>query len=283
MTDLLAAVVTLTPTEACQAPASVARAAHAWLLQRVEGLDAELARALHEPDVPRPFTVSNLWGAGSISEGMRKLAPGETCWLRFTALTPAMAGALERALPETGETLDLSGARLAVQSVTTDAEAHPWAGRAGYAGLVERYTLAPGPAPRGVTLRFASPTLFRRAGRDHPLPAPALVFGGYLRRWNAFAPIALPEDARRYAEECVALGRYRIRSHLVSFEGAGKGAHVGFTGQVRFRFLVGDAYWTRLMLLLASYAFWAGTGYRTSAGLGQTQAVRSSQSIVHSP
>ena len=271
--DLLAAVINLTPVEPCNAPSSVARAAHAWLLQRVEQRDPEVARTLHEPDAPRPFTVSNLWGAGRAQEGRRSLKPGDACWLRFTGLTGPVSGALERALPPVGETLDLAGATLAVQGLATAAEAHPWAGRASYAGLMERHTLGPGAHPRGVTLRFSSPALFRRHGRDLPLPLPELVFGGYLRRWNAFAPVALPDEARRYAEQSVALGRYRIRSHLVSFEDAGKGAHVGFTGRVGFRFLVGDAYWTRLMLLLASFGFWAGTGYRTTAGLGQTQSL----------
>ena len=75
------------------------------------------------------------------------------------------------------------------------------------------------------------------------------------------------------AEECVALGRFRLRSHLVDLGASGKGAHVGYTGQVRFRFLTGDAYWARVMRTLAAYAFWAGAGYRTTAGLGQTQRV----------
>ena len=274
MSRLLATVITLTPLEACEAPASVARAAHAWLLDRIEGFDQELAGTLHEPNAPRPFTASNLWGAGRAWEGRRALAPGDECWLRFTALTEPVSDALEKAMPPAGETLDLAGAPLAVQAVATEVDAHPWAGRTTYADLMQRHTLAPGPAPRGVTLRFASATLFRQQGRDVPLPQPSLVFGSYLRRWNQFAPIALPEEAQRYAAECIALSRFRVRSHMVSFEGAGKGAQVGFTGEVHFRFLVADAYWTRLMVLLASYGFWAGTGYRTSAGLGQTQAVR---------
>ena len=49
------------------------------------------------------------------------------------------------------------------------------------------------------------------------------------------------------------------------------------------RFLVGDAYWTRVMLLLAGYAFWAGTGYRTTVGLGQTQSLRRNQVFSGKP
>lgn len=272
---LLAAVITLTPTTPTTAPAAMGRAVHAWFLDRVKRLDASLARRLHEGDGPRPFTASNLWGAGRAREGRVTLDPDQPCWVRLTGLTAEASTAIERALPAVGDELTLAGATLRVAGTATDADEHPWAGRADYAELVQRYTLAPGPHPRAVTLSFASPTLFRSSGRDVPLPLPTLVFHGYLRKWNEFSPLALPDEARRYAEECVGLSRFKLRSHLVSFERGDKGAHVGFTGQVRFRFLVGDAYWTRVMLLLAGYAFWAGTGYRTTVGLGQTQAVGS--------
>ncbi len=270
---LLAAVITVTPTEPVSVPASLARAAHAWLLKRIGDVDATLAERLHEGETPRPFTVSNLWGAGRAREGQVTLEPERTYWLRFTGLTAEASGAIERALPAPGEVLPLTGASLRVSEVTTEADRHPWAGRADYADLMQRYTLTPGPPPRAVVMRFASPTVFRSAGRDLPLPIPSLVFDGYLRKWNSFSPLALPEEAKRYAEECVALSRFRLRSHWVSFEAGGKGAQVGFTGEARFRFLVGDGYWTRVMTLLAGYAFWAGTGYRTTAGLGQTQSV----------
>ncbi len=280
---LLAAVITVLPTEQASVPAALGRAVHAWFLDRIEGVDVSLARHMHEGEGPRPFTVSNLWGTGRARGGKVTLDPERPCWLRLTGLTERVSGAIERALPAVGEHLTLAGVPLRLTEVSTEAGQHPWAGRADYADLVQQYTLAAGSSPRGVTLRFASPTLFRSGGRDLPLPLPALVFAGYLRKWNTFSPLALPVEAKRYAEECVALGRFKLRSHLVSFEQGGKGAHVGFTGQARFRFLVGDAYWTRVMLLLAGYAFWAGTGYRTTVGLGQTQSVGSPKSSVRSP
>jgi CRISPR-associated endoribonuclease Cas6 len=271
---LLAAVITVNPVEPASVPAALGRAAHAWFLDRVNEVDASLARRLHDAEGPRPFTVSNLWGGKRARGGMVALDPERPCWLRLTGLTGEISGVIERLLPAVGDVLTLTGAPLHVTEIATETDQHPWAGRADYADLVQQYTLAGGRRPQSVTLRFASPTLFRSGGRDLPLPLPSLVFDGYLRKWNAFAPLALPEEAKRYAEECVALGRFKLRSHLVSFEQGGKGANVGFTGEVRFRFLVGDGYWTRVMTLLAGYAFWAGTGYRTTAGFGQTQAVR---------
>ena len=274
MTDLLAAVVTVQVDRPASVPAALGRHVHAWLLDRIGRDDDAFARRLHDADGPRPFTVSNLWGAGRAREGLRALEPGATCWLRVTGLTQEMSAAIVRALPEPGQAIDLAGAPLRVTQIATGEDDHPWAGRADYAELVQHHTLTGGPRPRAVTLRFASPTLFRRQGRDLPVPLPELVFDGYLRKWNSFAPLGLPQEAKRYAEECVALSKYRLRSRFVSFEGAGKGGHVGFTGEVRFRFLTGDAYWTRVMCLLGGYAFWCGTGYRTTVGFGQTQALR---------
>jgi CRISPR-associated endoribonuclease Cas6 len=271
---LLAAVVTVNPVEPVSVPATLGRAVHAWFLDRVDGIDPPLAQRLHEGSETRPFTISNLWGTGRARDGLVALDPERVYWLRLTGLTEEASGAIERILPNAGEILSLAGASLRVVGVATETDQHPWAGRADYGDLVQQYTLAGGRRPRGVRLRFASPTCFRSDGRDVPLPLPTLVFDGYLRKWNTFSPLSLPEEAKRYANECVALSRYRLRSHLVSFERGGKGATVGFTGEVRFRYLVGDGYWTRVMTLLAGYAFWAGTGYRTTAGMGQTQAVR---------
>jgi len=256
---LVAAVITVQPIEPASVPAALGRAVHAWLLERIRQVDAPLAHRLHESDGPRPFTASNLWGPRRARGGKVTLDPERPCWLRFTGLTGEISIAIERTLPAIGEDLTLAGVSLRVTQIATETDQHPWAGRADYADLVQRYTLAPGRHPHSVTLRFASPTLFRSGGRDLPLPLPSLVFDGYLRKWNTFSPLALPQEAKRYAEECVALGRFKLRSHLVSFERGSKGAHVGFTGEARFRFLVGDAYWTRVMRLLAGYAFWAGT------------------------
>lgn len=270
---LLAAVIRIVPVESTTAPAVLGRAIHGWLLGRLAEVEAALTQSLHEGSELRPFTVSDLRGTGRAHGGRVSLDPDHVCWIRVTSLTKEMTAALKRALPTAGERLELGGAKFAVQATTTDPLESPWAGRATYPELVQRYTLAPEDPPRSVTLRFTSPTLFRSQGHDTPLPQASLVFGSYLQRWNAFANLTLPQEARRYAEECVALGRFRLRSHLVSFEDAHKGAHVGYTGQVRFRFLVGDTYWTRLMKLLAGYAFWCGTGYRTTVGLGQTHAI----------
>lgn len=266
-----AVVIWLTPKEAGSAPVSVGRAVHAWFLSRLEQSNPGLSQRLHDEEGLRPFTVSNLWGAGAARETRAPLDPARPCWIRLTALSDELEEALARALPQPGEPVRLADATFAVSGVAAQEGEHPWAGRAAYSDLVQRYTLSAGPSPRAVTLDFASPTVFRMQGQDLPLPLPSLVFGSYLQKWNSFAPLTLPEEAARYARECITLSRFTLRSHLVSYEAGDRGASVGYRGEVRFRFRVTDGYWTRLMALLGAYAFYCGTGHRTTQGMGQTR------------
>ena len=99
-----------------------------------------------------------------------------------------------------------------------------------------------------------------------PLPLPELVFGSLLQRWNAFAPLTLPEEVRRYAQECLAVSRYRLQTRMLQF---GAAMSVGFVGQCQYTALVWDAYWLRAIALLAAYAFYSGVGIRTTVGMGR--------------
>ncbi|MEA3408135.1 MAG: CRISPR system precrRNA processing endoribonuclease RAMP protein Cas6 [Chloroflexota bacterium] len=275
---LLSAVIIVKPLREATVPSALGRHIRAWFLSQLQETDPALAHRLHEGSRLRPYTVSNLYGAGPPRDGRVFLWPDQECRFRVTALTDELSATLlsrsNGALPEPGDRLRLDRGEFVVQDVIINADEDGWAGQASYEALLRRHALETHGTPRSVVLHFSSPTLVRRNDKDMPLPLPRHVFQSYLQKWNAFAPQALPEEAARYADECVALGRFKIESHLVSFEEAGKGAHVGFTGYVRFRFLVGDPYWTRLMRLLAEYAFWCGTGYRTTVGLGQTHLLR---------
>jgi CRISPR-associated endoribonuclease Cas6 len=116
-------------------------------------------------------------------------------------------------------------------------------------------------------LEFVAPTTFKSQGRWLPLPLPELVFGSLLDRWQAFAPIALHPETRRFAAEAVALNRYRLRSRgIPQKEG---GLRIGFTGRADFVALNRDRYWLNILHLLAAFSFFSGVGYGTAAGLGQ--------------
>jgi CRISPR-associated endoribonuclease Cas6 len=292
---LLAAVIFLSPLYPATISANLGRAVHAWFLGQVQRADPALAERLHEPNRPRPFTVSSLRGVGPATEGKIALTPKRDYWLRVTSMEATLSRCLlERILPALPSEIELAGATFRLKGATCDPAEHAWAGQTTYEALVKEYLLRTGKVEPRLTLQFASPTTFRRtaanssltdsegkaykvAGHNVPLPLPGLVFDSYLQRWNAFAPVAFPLEVKRYAEECVAISRYRLQTVLVEF---GEVREVGFVGTCRFTALVPDPYWLRLLHLLAAFAFYSGTGHHTARGMGQTGRVPNLSSEV---
>jgi len=123
-----------------------------------------------------------------------------------------------------------------------------------------------------VSLQFASPTTFKSGEKHVPVPLPAWVFGSLLEKWNAFAPVALPAEVRRFAEECLALTAYRLSTRMIPLKEGGLRA--GAVGQARYTALNHDRYWLSLINLLADFALFAGVGAGTGMGLGQVRKMR---------
>jgi len=288
---LISAVLTLSPTGPVTVPANLGRAAHAWFLDQVRAAAPAVAQALHAPNQERPFTVSNLQGRNPASGRSRVseplanqlLSPERTYFLRLTSFWPELSTLLvERLLPGLPEqTIELAGGSLRIVSIATDGAVHPWAGQSSFQDLVQQHTLRTTMPPRQVTLHFTSPTVFRSSGVNVPLPLPGLVFESLVRRWNAFAPLQIPLEIRRFADECLVIARYRLQTERVVFGEEGeRGAYPGFVGTCSYAFLVHDRYWLGLIHLLAAFAFYAGVGARTTMGLGQARVVASPQSRV---
>lgn len=110
---------------------------------------------------------------------------------------------------------------------------------------------------------------FHSNGRTLPFPLPEQVFGSLLDKWNTFAPVALPDETRRFADECLALCRYRLNTQPVAFKKGG--LEMGFVGQVRYAALNRDRYWLSVLQTLADFAFYAGVGYQTTTSMGQVR------------
>lgn len=269
--DLLSLVLTLTPVEVpperVEYPRWWGRAAQAALLKVIAGRDETLSAHLHEESALRPYTVSNLLGRFERKRGA-PLAE-QTYSLRWTSLTPELTGLLlDFADTAAGSSLELDHVPFRVLAAACKAEERPWAGSASYAALGGRFL--PGvDAPRRVTFQFTSPVVFKSGGISHALPAPELVFGSLLEKWNAFAPLAFGPELRRFAQECLAVSRFDLKSRPVPLKDGG--LRIGAVGQVTFTATNPDKFWLGQAHTLAAFAQFSGVGAGAAQGLGQAR------------
>lgn len=276
---LLSLVCHVRPERPATLPPHLGRAAHAALLRLLHEADPSLAAQLHDEDGPKPFTCTSLVGPrGRAGE----VEPRGRYWLRFTALNDAVAHALDAWARGGSQQVELDGVAFAVEEIARTPAQHPWAAESTYEELAARWLIPRPPGgeaeqavPWRIGLQFTTPTAFRSGGKQIPVPLPDLVFGSLVERWNAYAPITLAEEARRYGAECVAISRYVLRSRAVGYKESA--IKVGATGECWYSALNRDHYWLAVLNLLADFAFWSGVGAQTAIGMGQVRRLRSAE------
>lgn len=272
MTDLLSMVIQVKAQETNAVPTHLGRAIYALMLRWLDTYDAALAKQWHDTDGVKPYTCSTLIGTNRISKNECEVTPESDLWFRITAFEPTVCEALLARASAPPKTVDIDGQIFTVDAVYTDADDHKWARQTDYQTLASPYLMATANPMRQVTLRFASPTVFKQNEMDMSIPLPGLVFGSLAQKWNAYSTIAISEDLREYVEAAMAVGRYQLRSEAVSFHNGGFIA--GARGHARYVAVHYDRYWMSLVNILAEYAFYGGIGRMTTIGLGQVEAKR---------
>jgi CRISPR-associated endoribonuclease Cas6 len=276
MPELLSLVFTLRPQlphaeGQDSAPMWWGRAAQAALLRIVDAQAPDLALALHNGEGPRPYTVSSLLGYFP----KHRLDPERTYTLRFTSLTHSLStlllNAAQNGLLAVGQTLELDLLPFLIETVAADAAHQPWAGQSSYQELSQNLVGTQPPA-RKIQFHLASPLVFHSLGRSQPIPLPELLVGSLLERWNAFSPLALPPETRRYAAEMLAISRFDLESRAVPVKDGG--LRVGAVGKVQFTALNSDLYWLGILHSLAAFAQFAGAGAGTAQGFGQCRSTK---------
>ncbi|MGC8857004.1 MAG: CRISPR-associated endoribonuclease Cas6 [Anaerolineae bacterium] len=267
--SLLSIVFTLRPRQHGVLPFDQGRALAAEFLNWVRARDAALSAALHEENEIRPYTVSSLRGSAG-GGGQILLLPERPLWWRLTTLTPELSAFVQaHLLPALPDSITLGEQTFDLLSATCDPQKHPWAGQSSCEEIAAGKLLAP-QAAASFTLEFATPTTFHSDGRFQPFPLPGLVFRQWLEKWNAFSPLRFPSETLGMAESLLVVSRYRLESKVVKY---GQAAHIGFTGRCTYRLRSNDPYWRRILQALADFAFFCGTGAKTTFGLGQTRPV----------
>jgi CRISPR-associated endoribonuclease Cas6 len=248
-------------------------------MNAVGQIDAGLAERLHADEPAKPFTVSALHGGKRRGHEVA-VAPGHACHVRFTSLDAALSDALldgsasEEHPLRPGRALRIGGADFTIAALHSSADDHARAGRDSYEALARRFTSGEATHDATLPVSFDSPTTFKRGSRSLPLPVPALVFGGVMRKWQQHAPPSLRDVFGGWALDGdaapVLLKRHDLHTHMLLF--GKKGQQAGFSGEATFQLPEdADARFGGLLQLLGAFAFYAGIGYRTPWGMGQVR------------
>jgi CRISPR/Cas system endoribonuclease Cas6 (RAMP superfamily) len=268
---LLSIVVSVSAKKDLELPPSSADNLR-WHCLRQLGLTSALSdTAPVGTDGALPLTASAFYEHSRLGRPVQRMVAGEQCWFRFSTLSRhASQAVLESIATLPGAGLELPDAGVLITGATCDVKRHPWAGQSSYHALAQERFVTVRPPPGSVRVRFCSPTAFVRYGPGDestplPVPLPELVFGDLLTRWNASAPLALPDEVAAYAKQCLAASRYRL--HTVPWDNGPMS--LGAIGCCHYKALDWDPYWMRMIWLLAGFGFYSGVGSCTGQGMGQ--------------
>ncbi len=268
---LIAITLALTLDRNATLPGHLGRANYAATLARLQAVDPPLAQAIHDGDGPKPLTCSSILNL-PVGRTELSLRAGERYFVRVTGLQEVVSQALAACLlAERPPTWELDGHLFRVEEAICDAAIDAWSGQATYEALAAQQLTRGDNVERSVRLQFAGPTAFKSGGMTVPVPMPGLVFGSLVERWNAFSPITLSPDMRRFGEEVMAISHYSLRSVPVAQKS--QGLRIGGVGEVTYRSLGGDRYWLGVMHMLADFARFGGVGQQTATGMGQVRKV----------
>jgi CRISPR-associated endoribonuclease Cas6 len=269
-----AIVIPLQRTNDAPLPAAGGETAHAAFFTLLKEANPELAARLHANPDRKPFTLSAV-----IEDRRGRPRAGQSAMLRVTflddSLFPHFAGALLGGGLQAG--ICVGQAQFMVTGLLATAGTHPQAGHAAYEDLA-----AQAKGVETLAIRFLSPTLFRSQGQDLLWPSPRHVWQSWIRAWNTHtsptAPLrggggshsdGLLDEARlvELAETRIAVQRYRLETYHVSLS---EGGMSGFVGTCVYGLKTLPEADRRLFALLADFAFYCGTGRKTTMGMGQT-------------
>jgi len=255
-----------------------------FLHDLVQYQDPTVAAQLHAPHKAKAFTTTLLAPAranGKHAPQRRAELPSELS-VRITLLDDALYPLVSQfflrhigGLPP----LRLGQAQLNVARVlATPDSGEPWAG---FARFAELWAAASAVDETAWRLHFATPTVFKTGDADMPLPIPRLCFQSWLTSWEVHAPQSLFPDAearKAFLTEVVErqvsvdYDYLRLAHHALFFDGARTGTQ-GFIGTCRFTLRparVAPEHRT-ILAALARYSYYAGTGRKTTMGMGMTR------------
>lgn len=244
------------------------RAVHGFWYGHWGDVNPALGDALHQASETPPFTLSPVMGLPFPKRGEVHVREGQLAWFRVVALSRDVSHSLTNTwAPGLPPTIELAGIPWRIQGWTISPEKHPWARQITYKKLGEECLFSVKP-PRSWQFEFVTPTTFHGTVGHLPFPLPDSLVASWLRRWQAFAPLSLPEELPQLVREGVVVSSYRLKTVPVRH---GKRLTVGCVGQYKLYALDLPPAIQAALDTLAQYAFYVGSGHRTTQGMGMTR------------
>lgn len=277
----ISAVIHLIPPEDVTLRPTMGHHAHAAFLSLLRLSNPEKAEEIHTASTQKPFTVSPLIGNGTRRGSLLRIRAGTECRLRFTFLNDALFAHFGSAFLTQGlPSIRLGGAVFQLSRwVISGEETKDWSRNATYEKLIESAR-----TDTRMRLRFYSPTTFRELSphgkktRNQPHIHLVRCYQSWVNKWNTFAPMQIDKQPLLdFIESCSLATRLEMKTQMLDF---GRHKAIGFVGSCDYEFCedwtdtkpeLSDPKMVRFANLLADFAFYCGTGYKTTMGMGQTR------------
>lgn len=275
MTQFHAFVIHLHAQHPARLPASHGDLAQAAFYAAIDATAPELAKALHDHNQRKPYTLSQLRGQPAPrQDGALYLPVGWEGEFRLTLLHTSLFNAfMQHLLNEPNLTIRLGQADFVISHVYGAPGSHPWCGYA----TADAMTAAASREPL-VRLEFASPTSFNQTGKSDAghdrfqlLPDPCLIWSSLSANWQTFAGRPLPAEFEPWVKRNVVVRQVRQwETQALVYK---RSALVGGQGDVTYEALHQDPTMLRIWNQLADFAFFCGVGRKTAIGMGQCRRV----------
>ena len=251
--------------------------AHAAFLSIMRETNPEVAENLHTSSAQKPFTVSPLIAEGKRRGDYLHIRAGTECKLRFTFLDDTLFTFFGQSfLTQTLPTIRLGEATFTVKQLVSHAtDDQIWSGSATYPELVQTAH-----TDHQMSFRFYSPTAFRRlTARGEKTRNEAYIdmercYQSWVNKWNAFAPIHIDKnEIRQFVRDYGQVTKVDAKSRRLNY---GKHTVPGWVGTCAWVFYPEESLdedMLRVANCLANFAFYCGTGYKTTMGMGQTRRI----------
>ena len=275
----ISAVIHLIPPEDVTLRPTMGHHAHAAFLSLLRMGDPGKAAEVHAASRQKPFTVSPLIGKGERRGNLLRIRAGTECWLRYTFLDDELFAYFGDAfLTQSFPSIRLGDARFQLSRMVASAGGDSdWSGTQTYENLIESAQ-----SDTRIRLEFRSPTAFReltpegKKTRNQANIDLVRCYQSWVNKWNAFAPVQIDKSRMLdFISHQAGLTEVESRSKMLDF---GKHKEIGFVGSCAYQFLSdgqtesqGENEMLRIANLLADFAFYCGTGYKTTMGMGQTR------------